>query len=557
VVTKHSRPWYAFADELHKRISDALHVLLPKEESGLACGILLGEKADLSDTIVENFRACGISHLLVVSGLHLSFLIVGLQQLLERLLHRKRFAAALCLPVLLLFMAVVGFTPSVLRSGIMMLLYLIAILIFRTGDSRTSLAFAVWVICLANPCAAGDVGLQLSFLATLGIQCCSGRWCAGLYRLLPQRIGQSPVLHRILPAVCTTVSASLFTLPVTLASFGSVSLIAPLVNLFAELPAQLLLQFSVLTALVQIIGMPVIPKALALLTGLLARGLAGIAAFFAGLAPTVPIPPAGWMLLAAVGLLLAALCIRVPKAPRLRMCSVLLMAALFMGLADGAEAMQSRPRLQVMHVGGGLAVTVCSGSETLLLLSDCGGEAISLCSEQFAAACPDMLLMPGQYSRSASLAAKSALRGRSPQLALIGYRRMPDEIRFLRRGNVLLSSRNEQVSFGNLTVQQIPAGDGIWYRVILEQTVILIPTGECDAAALSPQYRSADVLVLGDDAKNLSKLRCGAVLVSAEQDSAQMLCSAAAQTGSTVYCTTRCGSLTLFFGRPPVVLASK
>ncbi|MDD6175947.1 MAG: ComEC/Rec2 family competence protein [Firmicutes bacterium] len=553
-VQSGERPWYAFTDALHEKISGALHLLLPQEEAGLACGILLGEKSGLPEELIENFRACGISHLLVVSGLHLSFLILGLQRLLQRLLRRKRLAAGLCLPVLLLFMAVVGFTPSVLRSGIMMAVFLLAILLFRTADSRTSLAAAVWVICLSNPCAAGDVGLQLSFLATLGIQCCSGRWCSRVFRQMPRRLADFPVSRRLVPALCTTLSASLFTLPVTLAAFGTVSLIAPLVNLFAELPAQLLLQLSLFTALLQLIGLPLPARAAALLSGLLARALSAMTGFFARLAPGVSLSSAGWMLLAAAGLLLAALCLWFPRAKRLPLCSVLLMAALLAGSADVADFAQRQPRVTLFRCSGGIAAAVFSEEESVLLLCDCGNAAIDACSDAFAQRCPDILLLPGGYDRAAALAARAALREQVPQQTILGSRRVPDELRFLRR-NALLSSGDEQLSCGGITVQQIKTQTGLWYRVIVGQTVVLIPAGECDAAELNTKYRCADVLVLGASVRNLSAIVCKTVLVSSDGASDQMLCSSAAKTGGRVYSTEQNGSLTLFLEREKAIFA--
>lgn len=546
VVQRGERPWYAFADALREQISDALHILLPQQASGLACGILLGDKSGLSESLIENFRSCGISHLLVVSGLHLSFFILGLQRLLQKLLRRKRLAAGICLPVLLLFMAVVGFTPSVLRTGIMMAIYLLAILLFRTADSKTSLAAAVWAICLLNPCAAGDVGLQLSFLATLGIQCCSGRWCSRILQQMPNKLAALQINRRLVSALCTTLSASLFTLPVTLVAFGTVSLIAPVVNLFAELPAQLLLQLSLFTALLQLSGLSILARPMALLCGLFSRALSAIADFFARLAPSVSISSAGWMFLTAAGLLLAALCLWFPRAKRLPFCSVLLVLVLFIASADAADAARRQPRVTLFECGGGLAAVVSSGKESALILSGCGKGAITACADAFDEKSPEILLMPGGYDRTAALAARAALQERLPQQTVLGSRRVPDELRFLRR-NALLSSGDEQLSCGDITVQQIRTETGRWYRVIVGQNVVLIPVGECDAAELEAKYRHADILVLSASVRNLSGIRCKTVLVSSDAASDQMLCSNAEKTGAKTYSTLQNGSLTLYF----------
>ena len=69
----------------------------------------------------------------------------------------------------LLFMALVGFSPSVVRAGVTMLLFYAAKWMGEKEDSLTSLGFAALLLCLFNPYAASDVGLLLSFLMQLGV----------------------------------------------------------------------------------------------------------------------------------------------------------------------------------------------------------------------------------------------------------------------------------------------------------------------------------------------------------------------------------------------------
>ena len=81
----------------------------------------------------------------------------------------KRFAAGLTMAGVLCFMALTGFVPSVMRSGIMLLFYLGSQVMRRNADSINSLGLAVFLLGLANPYAAADTGLLLSFSATLGL----------------------------------------------------------------------------------------------------------------------------------------------------------------------------------------------------------------------------------------------------------------------------------------------------------------------------------------------------------------------------------------------------
>ena len=98
-------------------------------------------------------------------------------------------SAACSMGFVLFFMGLAGFSPSVTRAGIMMLLYLGGFLLRREPDSLNSLGLAALVILFANPFAAADLGMLLSFSATAGFCCCKSLlrvcWSARRNRCLP------------------------------------------------------------------------------------------------------------------------------------------------------------------------------------------------------------------------------------------------------------------------------------------------------------------------------------------------------------------------------------
>ena len=128
----------------------------------------VGERSGLSADLKQLFQQAGLSHILVVSGLHLSAIGALCYLALKRFLNRRAAAALSCLAVLL-FMCVVGFTPSVVRAGCVMLLIYIGKLLKQPGDTLTSLGLAALLLCIQNPFAAQDIGLLLSFSATLAV----------------------------------------------------------------------------------------------------------------------------------------------------------------------------------------------------------------------------------------------------------------------------------------------------------------------------------------------------------------------------------------------------
>lgn len=202
--------------------------LFPEDVSAFQKALLLGEKKDLYQDydLYNDLSRTGLMHVAAVSGLHVSF-FVGLLRLL---LSNARLLSLFASPLLVLFAALTGFTPSVSRAVFMQLVQLAAPLARREADTPTSLAMALAILLCINPCSAGSISLQLSFGATAGILLCSAPLQAYMCRKIPKRGFLPSIARSIISAVVVSLSAMVFTLPLMSLHFGSVSLISPLTN---------------------------------------------------------------------------------------------------------------------------------------------------------------------------------------------------------------------------------------------------------------------------------------------------------------------------------------
>lgn len=154
---------------LQQTLSKHIFKVVPKPYSRIVAAMAVGDKNKLTRQDQALFRTAGLSHLLVVSGLHLT-LLCGIFQKEDRfhgLFRRLRGTAPLIL--VLLMMGITGFTPSVCRAGIMAIVHAIGQIFLLAPDGFTSLGFSALILCGWNCYAACDVGLQLSYSATLGI----------------------------------------------------------------------------------------------------------------------------------------------------------------------------------------------------------------------------------------------------------------------------------------------------------------------------------------------------------------------------------------------------
>lgn len=142
---------------------------LKADTANLCTGLLLGEKTELSENIQEDFRKSNLSHMLAISGAHVSYILLAITTVVQKMKMHKRWSKLLLIAFLLFFMELVGATPSVVRSCIMAILQLLAGILFTKSDTYQNLAISSFIILLINPYAILDIGFQLSFGGTMGI----------------------------------------------------------------------------------------------------------------------------------------------------------------------------------------------------------------------------------------------------------------------------------------------------------------------------------------------------------------------------------------------------
>ena len=248
--------WRFFPAKLGKALRDNVNAAFDEETAPFLTAILTGERSALkADTFFYSMmREAGVLHCIAVSGMHLSFLV----SFLAVLLGRGRVSSLLCVPVILLFMAVTGFTPSVVRAGIMQLAVCGAALLNRDYDNHSALALALAVLIALNPYASHHLGLLLSFLSTLGILLFYDRLSKCFFSTPGKRKKTIPgrVADYCRSSLAVSLSALILTLPVTAFCFGQIPLLSPLVNLLILWAVTFVFGFGLLSAVAGFLWMP-------------------------------------------------------------------------------------------------------------------------------------------------------------------------------------------------------------------------------------------------------------------------------------------------------------
>lgn len=203
----------------------------PADTAPFAKALLLGDTSDLSYSQDTALKLSGIRHVTAVSGLHISILFA----LVFLFFRPHRWLVLLVsTPLLLFFAAMTGFSPSVTRACLMYFLIALSQAVFEEYDTLTSLAFACLVMLLLNPFVLLSVSFQLSVASVLGILLFASpasHWL--LERILKGRKKgiRGGLARWFAGSVSVSVSALIFSAPLSAYYFGTVSLIGIVTNL--------------------------------------------------------------------------------------------------------------------------------------------------------------------------------------------------------------------------------------------------------------------------------------------------------------------------------------
>lgn len=367
-------PLRYFPAQLRRTLIQTIDAMFPVDTAFFAKALLLGDRSDVGYDVNTAFKVTGISHIIAVSGLHVSILF----SLVFLFSGKRRWLTALLgIPTVLLFAAVAGFTPSITRACLMQILMMLALLLDREYDPPTALSFAVLVMLVADPLVITSVSFQLSVGCMAGIFLFSRRiqaWMVGLAfwkgwkgKSLPGRFRQW-----IASGVAVTLSSMFFTTPLVAVYFGAVSLVGILTNLltlgvvtfiFYGIMAVCLLGLlweGGAAAAAWLVSWPI--RYVLGVSGLLSRF--PLAAVYTGSIYVV-----FWLVLCYV-LVMVFLLSKHRQPCELLCCGVLgLCLAL---LLSWVEPLLDDARMTVLDVGQGQCILIQSGGRNFLV--DCGGD---------------------------------------------------------------------------------------------------------------------------------------------------------------------------------------
>ena len=222
-----------FAPVLRQKILTLLEQLFPADTAPFAKALLLGDTQDLGFGIRSAMKTAGVYHVVAVSGMHVAILFALVYILCGK--HRV-LTAVFGIPILFLFAAVAGFSPSIVRACIMQVIMILAMLVNKEYDPPTALSAAVLILLASNPLCITSISFQLSVGCMVGIFLFSKP--IHDYFLNKPPLGpakgksvKARLIRWAVGSVSVTLGAMSVTVPLCAVYFGSVSLAGIVANL--------------------------------------------------------------------------------------------------------------------------------------------------------------------------------------------------------------------------------------------------------------------------------------------------------------------------------------
>lgn len=513
---------YRYAVYTRIAIKNALSCLLPNDCSSLCRAVLLGDKYALSDMVYGDFLTTGTSFIIVVSGMHLSIVTGAVFFVMSKLKRSKKAQAISVILTTVLFMMLTGFAPSIVRAGLMTAIAFLAAIFRRRADSLNSIGFAAVILTIFNPYAVGNIGMLLSFAATLGIVLWADKINVFLQKVpKPKLFPINRIIGITISLFSVSLAAAIWVLPISIIVFHRMSPFTVIISVITSPIVSVLIVCALLASLLYLLPfISCLAYPFALLAGIASKSVLWIIELFADIPYcSINTDKPYFYVWIAVCILLIIVGYAVKAKGFFIKCAVTFsILTLSMGWAIFAFITADNTVLTVYSTNGGVTAAVSSG-DSLTLLS-CGGDkrkaddvADKIKNNHISI---DNLIIPNQKSKYCSYQSKIINqfdvtrvlvydKDTNHQNLLSNYdgnqrKVFGDNLSFVL--NLSETASNEIINVSGVTYQYVSTTD---------KSVLFVPDNG-NIADLAEKYRNADYLLIGDIVDNIELMNCDAII---------------------------------------------
>ena len=269
---------YYYSGMVKEWFTDVVINYLPCESGAIASAMAIGDRIGLSYETTTMFNYSGISHLLVVSGLHLSLWSLGIIKILQKKEKIRKYVVPIGLLCLVGYSVLTGLSVSVIRAGLMVGFVLIAKLFRRDADSLNSIGCAVIIIVLLNPFSPYSASLWLTVLSTTGILVFFEPIRNGILNFqVLKSLKENGLTNFVISSVAISLATAISTLPVFIIHFKMMPIASIIANLLAVDSAMILMVSTVFGVFCHWFNLLWLSKLLFFIVGVISEFLQAVA----------------------------------------------------------------------------------------------------------------------------------------------------------------------------------------------------------------------------------------------------------------------------------------
>ena len=212
----------SFDESFRLKVKDMLFDAMGSRNGATAYAVLFGETIEIDEDIYNAYTDAGVLHLLAVSGLNVTFLISLIGYILKLLKVSRWTNFLTCFFILMIYCALCGFAPSIVRAGIMGIIFLWAQLSGKCYDGLNTLGFAGILTLIFSPLSALDLGFLMSYFCVLGILLIHPWLSTILRKVFPKFVADS---------FSISISAQVLILPFLALMYSQINILSLFANL--------------------------------------------------------------------------------------------------------------------------------------------------------------------------------------------------------------------------------------------------------------------------------------------------------------------------------------
>lgn len=224
---------FKYSNKIHNILKDKISKNMSDETKDIFLGIILGETKNIDENTIENFRTSSMSHILAISGMHISYIILGVSIGLKKLVGYRK-SKYITILTITMYMFIVGFSASVVRATIMGILTTLANILYKKSDTMTNISFSAFVLLIYNPFIIYDLGFQFSYAGTISIVLFN-KTVFNLLKTIKNKYKKSVLDNKFGESLAVIISAQILIFIVSVIHYSTLGLYFILTNLLTSI----------------------------------------------------------------------------------------------------------------------------------------------------------------------------------------------------------------------------------------------------------------------------------------------------------------------------------